>query len=118
MAFRVEIKDKDGKVIDWQRIDREVCELWGVEKNPDDWATPPGKHPDDNWNEFLGYGIMFLRGFHEDKDTFVPSDLLRGWGTFGDLSANIGSIIEYKYEIQLILDWTAKGYTIHLLNDL
>lgn len=72
MGFNVEIRDKEGNAVDWKRLDKEVCELWGIPENPDQWATAPGKDSDDDWNEFLGYGVMFMRGFHEDRCVFNP----------------------------------------------
>lgn len=39
MAFNVEFQDKDGNIIDFNRIDSEVCELWKVDSDENDWAT-------------------------------------------------------------------------------
>ena len=114
MGFNVEIRDKDGNAIDWKRLDKEVCELWGIPENPDQWATAPGKDSNDDWHEFLGYGVMFMRGFHEDRCVFNPTDLIRGYATFGDMFAHTDCIIKYQYEIQMVLDWTKKGYTINV----
>lgn len=43
MGFNVEFRDKDDKVIEWNQLDKEVCELWAVEPDEHNWATPPGK---------------------------------------------------------------------------
>ena len=55
---------------------------------------------------------MFMRGFNEDRCVFNPTDLIRGYAIFGDMFARTDCIIKYQYEIQMVLDWTNKGYTI------
>lgn len=30
MGFNIEIRDKNDLIVDWPRLDKEVCELWGV----------------------------------------------------------------------------------------
>ena len=115
MGFNVEFQDKEGKTIEWERLDREVCELWGVELDADKWATPPGKEYRHNWHEFGGWAVMLNRG---DKATgaFNPTDLLIGPSRYGTLYPILEKVDEYKYEIQLILDWSRKGYVINVSN--
>ena len=75
MAFNVEFQDKDGNIIDFNRIDSEVCELWKVDSDDNDWATPPGKDYTYNWHEFLCLAVMLTRAYKE-TGTFLPSKLL------------------------------------------
>lgn len=63
MEFNVEIHDKDDNVVDYVRMDSEVCKLWNVEPDDKKWATPPGKPYTGNWNEFLGLAVMLYRAF-------------------------------------------------------
>ncbi|MDE6811219.1 MAG: hypothetical protein K2J15_02595 [Muribaculaceae bacterium] len=114
MEFNVEVRDKDGNAVDWKRLDKEVCELWDIPETPDQWATAPGKHYDDNWHEFIDYGVLFLGGFNEGRSVFNPTDLIRGFVTFGAMFVHTDCIITYQHEILMILDWTKKGYTINV----
>lgn len=111
MAFNVEFIDKDGSVVDWLRLDTEVCELWGIEPDSEHWAIPPGKERRHNWHEFLGRAVMLTRAFKENG-TFMPTDLLIGLSSCGGLYPKLDRIELYKYEIQLILYWTRKEYKI------
>lgn len=112
MGFYVEFRDKESNVIDYNRIDREVCELWGVEASDNEWAAPPGKGPDDSWNEFLGLGVFTYRAIRH-SGTFNPSDLIQGLVLYSTvLEPRLECIEEYKYEIQLLLYWIYKEYTI------
>lgn len=115
MGFNVEIKDKDGVAVDWQRLDREVCELWGIDEDPKLWAIPPGKEQKHNWHAFLGRAVMLLRAYKE-TGTFMPSDLLLGLCNYGNLYPTLVRIELYKYEIQLVLYWISKEYKIIVTN--
>lgn len=115
MGFNVEFRDKDDKVIEWNQLDNEVCELWHVESDADKWATPPGKEYSNNWHEFLGRSIMLTRSFR-DTGTFMPSDLLQGLCCLGGLYPDLDRIDKYKYEIQLIFFWIRQGYKIIVTN--
>lgn len=115
MAFNVEFQDKDGNIIDFNKIDSEVCELWKVDSDENDWATPPGKDYSDNWHEFLGYAVMLTRAYKE-TGTFLPSELLQGLCSFGCMYPKLESIDKYKYELQLIFYWIKKGYKIVVTN--
>lgn len=54
MSFNVEFQDRKGNTIDFNRLDEEVCELWGIVRDDNRWATPPGKQYDNNWHELSG----------------------------------------------------------------
>lgn len=112
MAFHVEFRDKAGSAVTYQQIDKEVCELWGVESSDNEWASPPGKGPDDNWNEFLGLAVFTYRAIRP-TGIFSPSDLLQGLVLYSTvLKPRLECIEEYKYEIQLLLYWIEKEYTL------
>lgn len=115
MGFNIEFRDKDGSIVDWPRLDKEVCELWGIESDAEHWAVPPGKSRRYNWHEFLGRAVILTRAYRE-TGTFMPSDLLLGLCSFGGLDPTLERIEAYKYEIQLILDWTRKEYRIMVEN--
>lgn len=42
MGFNIEFQDKDGKVIDFNRLDEEVCKLWNVPFDDEQWASGKG----------------------------------------------------------------------------
>lgn len=115
MAFNVEFQDKDGAIIDWPQLDKEVCELWGIEPDSERWTVPPGKEDRHNWHEFLGRAVMLTRAYKE-TGTFMPTDLILGLCSYGGLYPMLDRIELYKYELQLILDWTRKGYRIIVTN--
>ncbi len=115
MGFNVEIRDKDGNAIDWKRLDKEVCDLWGIAPDPEHWATPQGKDITHNWHEFLGRAVMLTRVYKE-TGAFKPSDLLSGLCNYGGLYPTLDRIELYQYEIQLILHWTRKEYKIIVTN--
>ncbi len=112
MGYNVEFRDKEGNVIDYLRIDREVCELWGVEPSDNEWAAPPGKGPDDSWNEFLGLAVFTYRAIRQ-TGKFNPSGLLQGLVLYSTvLRPRLECIEDYRHEIQLLLYWIYKEYTI------
>lgn len=116
MAYKVEFHDKDGNVVDYRQIDMEVCELWGVEMSDENWACPPGKTRDDNWNEFLGLAVFTYRAIRQ-TGILHPSDLLQGLVLYSTtLKPRLENIEEYKYEIQLLLYWIEKGYSLTVTN--
>lgn len=116
MGFNVEFRDKDDNFITWEQLDKEVCELWGIEQDEEHWAKPPGKDRHrDTWNEFLGRAVMLTRAFKE-TGTFLPSDLLRGLCSFGGLYPHLERIEKYKYEIQLLFFWIRQEYKIIVTN--
>ena len=43
MGFNIEIRDKNDLIVDWPRLDKEVCELWCIEQDAEHWAVPPPK---------------------------------------------------------------------------
>lgn len=91
MGFNVGFRIKDGIVIDWPQLDKEDCELWGIEPDKNHWAIPPAKDFVHNGPEFLGRAVMLTRAFME-TGIFLPSDLLRGLGSFGDLYPHLNMI--------------------------
>lgn len=115
MGFQIEFRDKDNSIVDWPRLDQEACELWGIEQDAEHWAVPPGKDSRLNWHEFLGRSVMLTRAYKE-TGTLIPPDLLQGLCSFGGLYPTLEKIEAYKYELQLILDWTRKGYKIIVEN--
>lgn len=115
MGFHVEFRDKDGNVIDYRRLDKEVCELWGVEPDESRWASHPGINVDPDWHEFLGRAVMFTRAIRE-TGTFTPSFLLMGLSLYGCLDPTLESVDEHKYEMMLLIDWIHKGYQIVVTN--
>lgn len=116
MGFNVEIRDKDNNVVDYVRMDYEVCKLWGVETDNDKWAVPPGKSYDDNWNEFLGLAVMLYRAFRE-TGTFTVGDLLQGLCNYGAEWEPILENIEHnKYEIMLLHYWAQQEYKFIVTN--
>lgn len=115
MAFNVEFRDKDNSVVGWPQLDREVCELWGIEEDDEHWAIPPGKDRRQNWHEFLGHAVMLTRA-NKETGTFLPSELLQGLCSYGCMSPKLESIKNYEYELQLIFFWIRKGYRIIVTN--
>lgn len=115
MGFNVEFRDKNGSVVDWPQLDKDVCELWGIEPDSEHWAIPPGKERRHNWHEFLGRAVMLTRAFRE-TGTFKPSDLLQGLCTFGCMYPTLETVDKYKYELQLLFDWIRKEYKIIVTN--
>lgn len=115
MGFNIEFRDKDDSVVDWPRLDKEVCELWGIEPDTEHWAVPSGKDHKHNWHEFLGRAVMLTRAFKE-TGVFLPSDLLRGLCCYGGLYPHLDRIEKYKYEIQLLFFWIRQEYTIIVTN--
>lgn len=115
MGFNVEFRDKEDNILDWNLLDKEVSELWGVEPYEDKWATPPGKEYLNNWHEFLGRSVMLTRSLKE-KEIYNPSDLLQGLCSFGGLYPHLDRIEKYKYEIQLLFFWIRQEYKIIVTN--
>lgn len=115
MAFIIEFYDKDGNVVDFDRLNEEVCRLWEVSPAENDWATPPGKSSSKNWNAFLGRAVMLTRAFKE-TGCFSPSDLLQGLCSFGGLYPTPESIDSHKYELQLIFYWIRMEYKLIVRN--
>lgn len=115
MGFNVEFRDKYDKVIEWNQLDKEVSELWGVESDEHNWATSPGKEYHHNWHEFLGRSVMLTRSFKE-TGTYIPSDLMQGLCSYGGLNPTLERIETYKYEIQLIFYWIRQEYKIIVTN--
>lgn len=115
MGFNIEIRDKNDLIVDWPRLDKEVCELWCIEQDAEHWAVPPGKSRRHNWHEFLGRAIMLTRSYKE-TGIFLPPDLLQGLCSFGGLYPSLDRIESYKYELQLIFDWIRKEYKIIVEN--
>lgn len=115
MGFNIEFQDKDGKVIDFNRLDEEVCKLWNVPFDDEQWASHPGENLDPNWNEFLGRAIMLTRVIKE-TGTFKPSDLLQGLCLYGCMDPTLKAVEAYQYEIQLLLYWVKQGYSIIVTN--
>lgn len=115
MGFNIEIRDKNDLIVDWPRLDKEVCELWGVEVSDKEWASHPGKSVARNWHAFLGRAVMLQRAIKQ-TGTFVPTDLIQGVCLFGRLAYIMDRIDALKYEIQLLLYWTAKEYKIVVTN--
>lgn len=116
MAYTVDFHDKDGNLVSYKQIDKEVCELWGVEPSDKEWASPPGKGPDDSWNEFLGLLVFTYRAICQ-TGVFNPSVLLQGLVLYSTvLKPRLECIEDYKYEIQLLLYWIEKEYTITVTN--
>lgn len=115
-AFNIEFRDKAGNVITSRQVDKEVCELWGIESSDKEWASPPGKGPDNSWNEFLCLAVFTYRAIRQ-TGIFNPSDLLQGLVLYSKvLKPRLECIEEYKYEIQLLLYWIEKEYTIEVTN--
>lgn len=116
MAFNIEFQDKDGNIIDYRRLNAEVCALWGVECDDKKWATPPGKNEDDNWQEFLGLAVLLTRAFRE-TGTFNPCELLQGLCNFGtEWQPSPENIENNRYEILLLHFWIRQGYKITVTN--
>lgn len=115
MGFNVEFRDKEDNVLEWNLLDKEVCDLWGVEQDADKWATPPEKEYSQNWHEFLGRSVMLTRTFIE-MGAYKPSDLLQGLCSFGGLYPQLDRIEKYKYELQLLFFWIRQEYKIIVTN--
>lgn len=111
MGFNVEFRDKEDRVVEWNQLDKEVCDLWGVAQDADKWATPPEKEYRNNWHEFLGRSVMLTRSFKKTA-TYSPSDLLQGLCLFGGLYPQLDTIEKYKYELQLLFFWIRQEYQI------
>lgn len=51
--YTIRCFSKGGDDIKFQDLDYEICELWGVAQNKEQWATPPNIHYSKNWHDFI-----------------------------------------------------------------
>lgn len=64
MAFNVEFQDKEGNQIEFNHIDAEVCNLWNVPFDDENWASPPDGKRNENWYQFLGRAVFEIGRAH------------------------------------------------------
>ena len=115
MAFNVEFQDKEGNQIEFNHIDAEVCNLWNVPFDDENWASPPDGKRNENWYQFLGRAVFVTRGIKE-TGTFNPSELFQGLCRYGCMYPDISFIYENRYYIAMIFDWITKEYKIVVTN--
>lgn len=116
MAFNITVLDKAGNIVDWNTLDAEVCELWGVPQDKEHWGHAPGESYSDDWHEFLGHCVFLHRAYDSSNKTYLASDFFKGLLDFGTWRSTLDDIQKNKYEIQLLLFWIAKEYQFKVEN--
>lgn len=59
MKFTVKCFRKDGEVLSFLELDKDICNLWHVPFHEKNWATPPSCPYTQNWHEFIFILICF-----------------------------------------------------------
>lgn len=118
MAFKVTVLDKDGKIVERNRINEEVCELWGVAPEEGYWCRRPGEGYCEDWDELLGHSIFIMRMIYgQENTTYSASDLFKALVSGGCWHPKLELIEKYNYEIQLLFFWIEKEYEFKVEND-
>lgn len=118
MAFKVTVLDKDGKIVERNRINEEVCELWGVAPKNGHWCQRPGEGYCEDWDDLLGHSIFIMRMIYgQENTTYSASDLFKALVSGGCWHPKLELIEKYNYEIQLLFFWIEKEYEFKVEND-